>query len=95
MSERVTSLPVPVVTLAPLVLLSQWTTCVFAGSCVVAAVWFYFVTPPAKQMVYAPVVLTGSGASGLMVLVLSFVTEVLWEDKVGRAFKRSLLRLHP
>ena len=53
-----------------------------------AAVWFYFVTPAVKQMVYAPLVLIGSGVSGLMVMVFSFVTDVLSSEKVGRAFKQ-------
>ena len=60
----------------------QWTFCVAACMAIGAAIWFYLVPLSIKHMVYAPTVLIGCGVSGLLVMSLSFVTDVMWADKV-------------
>ena len=54
---------------------------------IAAAIWFYLVPLSIKHMVYGPTVLIGCGISGLLVMSLSFVTDVMWADKVREVSK--------
>ena len=60
----------------------QWTYCLGASLAVGAATWFYFLTQPTKQMVYMPLVLTGVSSSAMYVMALSFIADVVKDDKV-------------
>ena len=65
-----------------IVFVTQWAICIAAVLTIGAATGFYFVTPSARHVVYGPVVVIGCGVSGQFVMALSFVTDVMWHDKV-------------
>ena len=47
-----------------------------------AAVWFYFLTPSSKAQAYAPTILTGSAISATFVMALTFVADLIGDNKV-------------
>ena len=60
----------------------QMTFTIAASLGIGSAVWFYFITQSTKQMVYAPIVLTGCSSSAMYVMTLAFITDVIGQDKV-------------
>ena len=60
----------------------QWTYCLGASVAGGAATWFYFLTQPTKQLIYVPLVLTGVSSSAMNVMALSFIADVIKDDKV-------------
>ena len=45
-------------------------------------VWSYFQTTSIRDSTYAPVVIIGSGMSIMYVMALTFITELIGENKV-------------
>ena len=68
----------------PHFILLQKTNSLVSILAVLAAVWFYLVPKSAKQMVYAPIGLVGCGVSGMFVVALSCVADVIADEKVSR-----------
>ena len=60
----------------------QWTYCLGASVAGGAATWFYFLTQPTKQMVYVPLVLIGVSSSAMYVMALSYIADIIKDDKV-------------
>ena len=60
----------------------QWTCCLAASVVVGAAVWFYFITQSIKSVTYAPTILVGAGTSAMIVMSLTYLTDLIGEDKV-------------
>ena len=62
--------------------LLQWTYCLAASVVVGTAVWFYFITQSIKSVTYAPTILVGAGTSAMIVMSLTFLTDLIGENKV-------------
>ena len=60
----------------------QWTYCLAAFVVVGTAVWFYFITQSIKSVTYAPTILVGAGTSAMIVMSLTYLTDLIGEDKV-------------
>ena len=60
----------------------QWTYCLAASVVIGAAVWFYFITQSIKSVTYAPTILVGAGTSAMIVMSLTYLTDLIGEDKV-------------
>ena len=60
----------------------QWTYCLAAFVVIGAAVWFYFITQSIKSVTYAPTILVGAGTSAMIVMSLTYLTDLIGEDKV-------------
>ena len=60
----------------------QWTYNVAAAVVIGSAVWLYFLTPSSRLVAYAPAILIGSGMSATFVMALTFLTDLIGENKV-------------
>ena len=60
----------------------QWTYCLAASVVVGTAVWFYFITQSIKSVTYAPTILAGAGMSAMNVMSLTYLTDLIGENKV-------------
>ena len=63
-------------------MLLQTTFSVAASLGIGSAAWFFLVTQSTKQMVYAPILLSGCSSSAMYAMALSFITDVIGQEKV-------------
>ena len=54
-----------------------------ASLVICGAVWSYFLNPSTRQVTYAPVILIGFGMSVMYVMALTFITDLIGENKVS------------
>lgn len=60
---------------------SKWSYLLAASLVICGAVWSYFLNPSTRQVTYAPVILIGFGMSVMYVMSLTFITDLIGENK--------------